>query len=201
MHKALQYHSPLEGESARGRSPQSSRRGANAEPAVEPEGGKRGAPSSRRGANAAPRRAGGGQTPPLVSEYQPARAARITLHHVREHAFPLSTTHAPDSDSLHWVLFGTAAGAVPGGGSGALFGRASRQPGVRARRVEHHAARGDRGAAFSGPVAGRGLRGSATAAFCRLPGLRPAGAPGVLPGQKEGPSCWAVSSTWPSSWS
>ena len=30
MHKALQYHSPLEGESARGRSPQSSRWGANA---------------------------------------------------------------------------------------------------------------------------------------------------------------------------
>ena len=30
LHKALQYHSPLEGESARGRSPQSSRRGANA---------------------------------------------------------------------------------------------------------------------------------------------------------------------------
>ena len=48
MHKALQYHSPLEGESARGRSPQ----------------------SSRRGANAASRRAGGGQTPRPVSQYQ-----------------------------------------------------------------------------------------------------------------------------------
>jgi hypothetical protein len=31
LHKELQYHSPLEGESARGRSPQSSRRGANAD--------------------------------------------------------------------------------------------------------------------------------------------------------------------------
>ena len=43
-----QYHSPLEGESARGRSPQ----------------------SSRRGANAASRRAGGGQTRRPVSDYQ-----------------------------------------------------------------------------------------------------------------------------------
>ena len=55
---ALQYHSPLEGESARGRSPrpQSSRRGAAAPQSsrpVEPEG----EPA------AAPRRAGGGQTP------------------------------------------------------------------------------------------------------------------------------------------
>ena len=34
------------------------------------------------------------------------RATRIRLNPVREHAFPLAPTHAPDSVSLHWVLFG-----------------------------------------------------------------------------------------------
>ena len=56
MHKALQYHSPLEGESARGRSPQ----------------------SSRWGANAASRRAGGGQTRRPVSDYQ-RRVSSVVL--------------------------------------------------------------------------------------------------------------------------
>ena len=34
------------------------------------------------------------------------RAARIRLNRLKEYAFPLTTNRPPDSDWLHWVLFG-----------------------------------------------------------------------------------------------
>ncbi len=90
---ALKNHSPLEGESARGRSPQSSRRGANAasraEPAVEPEGGERGVPGGARS------RAGGGRTPRLVSEFQRCVGGPYAASFLKRCAFPKGASNSP----------------------------------------------------------------------------------------------------------